>query len=80
MMTDQGFRVTSARQSRSRIEGKAPFTRHLLRLHHESFLDGRDEVPEVVLMNSHRKGNSGGCGLCQSEDGPHPGHWKVRRA
>lgn len=53
MMAEQGLRVTSARQSRSRIEGKAPFTRHMLRLRHDSFLDAREEVPEVVLVNSH---------------------------
>ena len=38
MMADQGFRVTSARQSRTRIQGKATFTRHMLRLRHDSFL------------------------------------------
>src|SRR3954469_20490701 len=53
LLEDQGFRVTSARQSRSRIEGKAPFTRHMLRLRHESHLDDHGEVPEVVLVNSH---------------------------
>ena len=58
MMTDQGFRVTSARQSRSRIEGKGNFTRHLLRLRHESVMDARDEVPEVVLMNSHDRSSA----------------------
>lgn len=58
LLEDQGFKVTSARQSRSRIEGKAPFTRHLLRLRHESVMDARDEVPEVVLMNSHDRSSA----------------------
>ncbi|WP_435008042.1 DUF932 domain-containing protein [Tundrisphaera lichenicola] len=58
MMSEQGFRVTSARQSRSRIEGKAPFTRHMLRLRHDSFLDAPDEVPEVVLVNSHDRSSA----------------------
>ncbi|WP_406698231.1 hypothetical protein V5E97_05195 [Singulisphaera sp. Ch08] len=44
LLEDQGFRITSARQSRSRIAGKAPFTHHLLRLRHESIMDIRDEV------------------------------------
>ena len=58
MMTDQGFRVTSARQSRTRIEGKAPFTKHMIRLRHESVMDARDEVPEVVLINSHDRSSA----------------------
>ncbi len=58
MMTDQGFRVTSARQSRSRIEGKGNFTRHMLRLRHESVMDARSEVPEVVLVNSHDRSSA----------------------
>ena len=58
LLEDQGFRVTSARQSRSRIEGKAPFTRHMLRLRHESVMDARVEVPEVVLVNSHDRSSA----------------------
>ena len=58
MMSEQGFRVTSARQSRSRVEGKGDFTRHMLRLRHDSFLDARDEVPEVVLVNSHDRSSA----------------------
>lgn len=58
LLEDQGFRVTSARQSRTRIPGKAPFTRHMLRLRHESHLDDRSEVPEVVLLNSHDRSSA----------------------
>jgi hypothetical protein len=58
MMADQGFRVTSARQSRSRIEGKGDFTRHMLRLRHDNFLDDLGEVPEVVLINSHDRSSA----------------------
>ncbi|QEH36572.1 hypothetical protein OJF2_51560 [Aquisphaera giovannonii] len=58
LLEGQGFRVTSARQSRSRIEGKADFTRHMLRLRHDSFLDASDEVPEVVLVNSHDRSSA----------------------
>lgn len=58
-MADQGFRVTKAVQSRSRIPGKAPFTRHLLRLRHVDFLDTTEaEVPEVVLINSHDRSSA----------------------
>ena len=53
LLEDQGFRVTSARQSRTRIPGKAPYTRHMLRFRHESFSGTEGEVPEVVLFNSH---------------------------
>ncbi|HZW30516.1 MAG TPA: DUF932 domain-containing protein [Isosphaeraceae bacterium] len=60
LMQDQGFRVTRAIQSRSRIEGKAGFTRHMLRLRHADFLDpGRGgEVPEIVLVNSHDRSSA----------------------
>jgi hypothetical protein len=58
LLEDQGFRVTSARPSRSRTEGKADFTRHMLRLCHDSFLDAREEVPEVVLVNSHDRSSA----------------------
>lgn len=58
LLEDQGFRVTSARQSRTRIPGKADFTRHMLRLRHESFTGTESEVPEVVLFNSHDRSSA----------------------
>ncbi len=58
LLEDQGFRVTSARQSRSRIPGKAPFTRHMLRLRHGDFIGTEREVPEVVLFNSHDRSSA----------------------
>jgi hypothetical protein len=58
LLEGQGLRVTSARQSRSRIEGKAPFTRHMLRLRHDDFLHSQGEVPEVVLVNSHDRSSA----------------------
>lgn len=58
-MAVQGFRVTKAVQSRSRIPGKASFTRHMLRLRHVDFLDSVEaEVPEVVLINSHDRSSA----------------------
>jgi hypothetical protein len=57
MMEDQGFRITMAKQSRSRIPGRRPFARHMLRLRHADHLDAAPggEIPEIVLVNSHDK-------------------------
>jgi hypothetical protein len=51
----QGFAVVRAQQSRSRIEGKEAYTRHLLRFRHASQADAavQSVIPEVVLTNSH---------------------------
>lgn len=52
----EGFHVVKAMQSRSRIPGKAEFTKHMLRLRHESTADlvtVGESIPEVVLINSH---------------------------
>ena len=52
-----GFEPTFAKQGRSRVEGKAEFTKHLLRFHYRGQEgDARkagDVFPEVVLLNSH---------------------------
>lgn len=56
MMEDEGFHVTKAMQSRSRIPGKSDFTKHMVRLRHKDHvgnLNVNDEVPEIVLVNSH---------------------------
>jgi hypothetical protein len=58
LMDEEGFRVTTAKQSRSRIEGKAPFTRHMLRLRHVDHLDARGEAAELVLVNSHDRSSA----------------------
>jgi hypothetical protein len=53
----EGFHVVKAGQSRTRIPGKADFTKHMLRLRHESTVDELPTlggvVPEIVLKNSH---------------------------
>lgn len=52
----EGFHVVKAMQSRSRIPGKSDFTKHMLRLRHESTADLAtvgESIPEVVLINSH---------------------------
>lgn len=53
-----GFAPVDARQSRSRIEGKEAFTKHVIRFRHADLLDGEglavgEEVPEIMLLNSH---------------------------
>ena len=48
----EGFQPFKAMQSRSRIEGKSDFTKHLIRFRHESTVNiAGDSVPEVVLIN-----------------------------
>lgn len=49
----EGFQPVQARQSRCRIPGKAPFTRHMIRFRQEDapVIDGGS--PEVVLLNAH---------------------------
>ena len=53
----EGFRVVKAGQSRSRIPGKSDFTKHMLRLRHESTSTALqtlgETIPEVVLVNAH---------------------------
>ena len=50
-----GFVPMTAVQSRTRIEGKENFTRHMLRFRHSDLtqLTKGDEVPEIVITNSH---------------------------
>ena len=53
----EGFEVMQAVQTRTRIEGNREFTKHMLRLRHRDVI-GRaltvgQEIPEVVLVNSH---------------------------
>lgn len=55
-MIRAGFQPFSASQSRSRIEGKSEFTKHMIRFRHQDFtaaLAVGDLVPEVILVNSH---------------------------
>jgi hypothetical protein len=55
-MMKEGFQPFKATQSGSRIEGKAEFTKHLIRFRHISAgsdICVGDSVPEVVLINSH---------------------------
>jgi len=58
MLSELGWKPTRASQSGSRIEGKAEFTRHSIRLRHEFNLItvGKEvgtHIPEIVLTNAH---------------------------
>lgn len=48
----EGFQPFMACQARSRIEGKADFTKHMLRFRHQSQING-DTANEIILVNSH---------------------------
>jgi hypothetical protein len=48
----EGFVPMMAAQSRSRIPGKAEYTRHLLRMRHVSLTNDKDEAFEVLLTNA----------------------------
>lgn len=55
-MIKAGFQPFSATQSRTRIEGKAQFVRHMLRFRHEDVSHSMavgDVIPEIVMVNSH---------------------------
>jgi hypothetical protein len=48
----EGFMPFMVAQSRSRIEGKSEYTKHMLRLRHVNDII-KDEANEIVLVNSH---------------------------
>ena len=51
----QGFTPFKAVQSRSRIEGKTEFTKHMIRFRHADAMTAQvgGNIPEVVMVNSH---------------------------
>lgn len=66
MLRKEGFEPVRAMQSRTRIEGKEGFTKHLLRFRHRDFLMDRNLtpddlgtlIPEIVVTNSHDRGSA----------------------
>lgn len=48
----EGFQPFFACQTRTRDEGKREHTKHMLRLRREGQIGGQ-EVPEIILLNSH---------------------------
>lgn len=61
-LTAKGFVPMKAAQSRTRIPGKADFTRHIIRFRHQDLsgvvAKAGDHVPEIVLMNSHDRSSA----------------------
>ena len=55
-MMQAGFQPMLAKQGRSRVAGKAEYTKHLIRFRHETIsrqMQVGDTMPEIVLINSH---------------------------
>lgn len=54
-LMNDGFEPVAAKQGKSRVEGKAEFTKHIVRFRHNTAdMAGTAEcVPEVLLMNAH---------------------------
>jgi hypothetical protein len=49
----EGFEAFMVAQSRSRIEGKTDYTKHLIRMRHAAQVRTKDEANEIILINSH---------------------------
>ena len=49
----QGFQPFEVRQTRCRDINKRAFTKHMVRLRHPDAIGSAEEVPELVLVNSH---------------------------
>jgi hypothetical protein len=49
----EGFAPFMVAQSRSRIEGKTEFTKHMIRMRHAEQVSARPEANEIILINSH---------------------------
>lgn len=56
----EGFLPVKAMQSKTRIEGKGDFTKHLIRFRRQQDLEIEKgtELPEIVLVNSHDRSSS----------------------
>ena len=49
----EGFEPFMVAQGASRIEGKAEFTKHMIRMRHAGQVQTRPEANEIILINSH---------------------------
>jgi hypothetical protein len=49
----EGFEPFMVAQGGSRVEGKAEFTKHLIRMRHAGQASARPEANEIILINSH---------------------------
>lgn len=48
----EGFEPFSAYQARTRIEGKAEYTKHMVRLRHRSLVSSQGDAFEIILINA----------------------------
>lgn len=48
----EGFQPVMAQQSKTRVPGKADFTKHLLRMRHTSLANTKGEAFEIILVNA----------------------------
>lgn len=51
-LRNEGFEPFSAVQARTRVEGKAEFTKHMVRLRHRSLTNTAGDCFEIVLVNA----------------------------
>ena len=49
----EGFEPFMVAQGQSRIEGKAEFTKHMIRMRHAEQVQTKPEANEIILINSH---------------------------
>ncbi len=49
----EGFEPFMVAQGASRVEGKAEFTKHMIRMRHAGRVQARPEANEIILINSH---------------------------
>ena len=49
----EGFEPFMVAQGQSRVEGKAEFTKHLIRMRHGGQVQTKPEANEIILINSH---------------------------
>ena len=49
----EGFEPFMVAQSRSRTEGKAEYTKHMIRMRHAAQVEAQAEANEIILINSH---------------------------
>ena len=49
----EGFEPFMVAQSKSRIEGKTEFTKHMIRMRHATQVQTKPEANEIILINSH---------------------------
>jgi hypothetical protein len=52
-LRQEGFEPFMVCQSKSRIEGKTEFTKHMIRMRHAGQVTTRPEANEIILINSH---------------------------